>query len=33
MAEKIEGRLVFENPTVEQLEHIRKAESELTKAG
>jgi len=33
MAERIECRLVFDNPSEEQLKHIHNAEAELTKAG
>ena len=33
MADPIEGRLIFDNPTDEQLDHLRKAEAELTLAG
>lgn len=33
MADPIEGRLIFDNPTDEQMEHLRKAEAELTLAG
>ena len=33
MVEEIEGRLVFDNPTDEQLKHIFNAEAELKKAG